>query len=123
MSLEYEYETLTFDERNFVDDMHDDHIRSLAFRPYNKSNLYFTSLVNKHGKVLSRLDQDKIWAIGRYCQALIENGIVKASIFPTKDGGKPSDRPGHIGIVNYFATVVDDDYAKALGFKDESSKN
>lgn len=96
-----EYESVSFETRNFVDDMRDPAIRALALRPYNRRNEYITSLVNKHGKVLSGLNNEEVWAIGRYCQHLIESGVVKGTFFPTKEG--VPEAPKHIDIVSYFS--------------------
>ena len=101
MSSESDYEELDFDTRNFIDDMRDPAIRSLALRPYDRRNELITSLINKHGKVMSGIKNDQLWAIGRYCQHLIESGVVEGSFFPTKEGNV--DTPKHENIVHYYS--------------------
>ena len=106
-----EYDSVDFETRNFVDDMRDPAIRALALRPYNRKNEYIISLVNKHGRVLSGLNNEEIWAIGRYCQYLIESGAVKANIFPTKENTAPEGAK-HVDIVQYYSKMVDDPFVK-----------
>lgn len=84
--------------KSFVDDMRDEAILNLARRPYDRYALNRTTLRDKHGTAMHNLTPDEMWAIGRYCQYLIEVGAVKIT-FPAS---KETVEPIHIDQLTYW---------------------